>query len=72
MLCDPQPSELARDDIPLLRARWIEEIREITGSIPLRPPPLPEINHCIPLIDPRKPHGDAIENRTPFSHKQTE
>jgi hypothetical protein len=55
MLRNPQPSELARDDIPRLRARWLEEIRDITGPIPLRLPPFREINHCIPLIDPAKP-----------------
>jgi hypothetical protein len=52
---DPQPSELAKADISRLRARWLEEIRDITGPIPLNLPPFREVNHCIPLIDPSKP-----------------
>ena len=51
----PQPSRLTKDDIPRLRARWLEDIRDITGPIPLTLPPFREVNHCIPLIDPAKP-----------------
>ena len=49
-----QPSGLTKDHIPRLRARWLEEISDITGPIPLVLPPFREVNHCIPLIDPSK------------------
>ena len=52
---DPHPRALVKDDIPRLRARWIEAISDITGLIPLILPPFREVNHCIPLIDPTKP-----------------
>ena len=52
---DSQPNGLTKADIPRLRARWLEEIRDITGPIPLTFPPFREVNHCIPLIDPAKP-----------------
>ena len=55
MIRNPQPSKLEREDIPRLRACWLEEIRDITGPIPLKLPPFREVNHCIPLIDPHKP-----------------
>src|SRR5258706_6384526 len=51
---DTQPRGLTEDDIPRLRDRWLEEIRDITGPIPLTLPPFHEVNHCIPLIDPTK------------------
>src|SRR5258706_480262 len=51
---NPQPRGLTKDDIPRLRDRWLEEIRDITGPIPLTLPPFCEVNHCIPLIDPTK------------------
>src|SRR5258706_4946877 len=51
---DPQPRSLTKDDIPCLRDRWLEEIRNITGPIPLTLPLFREVNHCIPLIDPTK------------------
>src|SRR5258706_15955964 len=51
---DPQPCSLTKDDIPRLRDRWLEEIRDITGPIPLTLPPFHEVNHCIPLIGPAK------------------
>jgi hypothetical protein len=52
---NPHPSGLTKDEIPRLQARWIEEISDITGPIPLRLPPLREVNHYIHLIDPSKP-----------------
>ena len=52
---DPHPSGLSKADIPRLRAHWLEEIRDITGPIPLQLPPFREVNHCIPFIDPSKP-----------------
>jgi hypothetical protein len=51
---NPHPSGLTKDEIPRLRARWIEEISDITGPIPLRLPLLREVNHYIHLIDPSK------------------
>src|SRR5882757_8761251 len=62
---DPQPSGLTKDDIPRLRDRWLEEIRDITGPIPLTLPPFREVNHCIPLIDPMKPIKHKLMTRTP-------
>ena len=52
---DPRLSALGKDDIPRLRARWVEAISDITGPIPLMLPPFREVNHCIPLIGPGKP-----------------
>src|SRR5258706_1156380 len=51
---DPQPRSLTKDDIPRLRDRWLEEIRDITGPIPLTLPLSRQVNHSIPLIDPTK------------------
>jgi len=52
---DPRLSAFGKDDIPRLRARWVEAISGITGPIPLTLPPFREVNHCIPLIGPGKP-----------------
>ena len=46
---------LSEDDIPHLRTRWLNEISDITGPIPLELPPFCEINHNIPLIDSTLP-----------------
>src|SRR5258706_3840727 len=52
---DPHPSGLTRDNIPCLRAHWLEEISDIMGPIPLELPPFHKVNHCIPFIDSTKP-----------------
>ena len=46
---------LSDEDIPQLRERWLKEISDITGPIPMELPPFREVNHRIPLIDPSKP-----------------
>jgi hypothetical protein len=46
---------LSDEGIPQLRERWLKEISDITGLIPLELPPFSEVNHRIPLIDPNKP-----------------
>jgi transposase InsO family protein len=51
----PKSQYFTDEDIPHLRKRWLEEISDITGPIPLKLPPLREVNHRIPLIDPTMP-----------------
>jgi hypothetical protein len=46
---------LTEHDIPRLRECWLKEISDITGPIPLRLPPLREVNHRITLVDPSLP-----------------
>jgi hypothetical protein len=46
---------LSDEGIPQLRERWLKEILDITGLIPLELPPFRKVNHRIPLIDPNKP-----------------
>ena len=50
-----QGHSLTDADLPWLRERWLKEISDITGPIPLELPPFREVNHRIPLIDPKKP-----------------
>ena len=45
---------LTKNDLPQLRARWLEEYRDIMSGVPEQLPPLREINHSIPLIDEGK------------------
>jgi hypothetical protein len=47
-------SGVTEDDIPKLRARWMEECERSLASQPDRLPPLRKINHRIPLIDENK------------------
>jgi hypothetical protein len=51
----PKTTVLTEHDIPRLRERWLKEISDITGPIPLRLPPLREVNHRITLVDPSLP-----------------
>src|SRR5258706_8343437 len=51
----PLRHSLTNADIPQLRERWLKEISDITGPIPLELPQFWEVNHHIPLIDPHKP-----------------
>jgi hypothetical protein len=43
--------EFTREQIPVLRERWMTEISDLIGPIPLELPPLWEVNHDIYLID---------------------
>jgi hypothetical protein len=43
--------QLTEKDIPRLREEWMAKTADLTGPIPLRLPPLREINHSINLID---------------------
>ena len=42
------------DDIPQLCKSWDDNITDLVSGIPLKPPPIWEVNHEINLIDPKK------------------
>ena len=48
---DTDAPPLTKDDIPRLRAQWLEKYADILGGVPERLPPMREINHRIQLID---------------------
>ena len=41
-------------ELEKLRDTWADKIEDLTGEIPLELPPLREINHRIPIVDPNK------------------
>ena len=45
---------LRDDDIPQLRRSWDNNITDLVSGIPLKLPPIQEVNHKINLIDPEK------------------
>ena len=45
---------LRDDDIPQLRRSWDDNITDLVSGIPLKLPPIWEVNHEINLIDPKK------------------
>ena len=45
---------LRDDDIPQLRRSWDDNITDLVSGIPLKLPPIWEVNHEINLIDPEK------------------
>ena len=45
---------LRDDDIPQLRRSWDDNITDLVSGIPLKLPPIQEVNHEINLIDPEK------------------
>ena len=45
---------LQDDDIPLLHRSWDNNITDLVSGIPLKLPPIQEVNHKINLIDPEK------------------
>ena len=45
---------LRDDDIPQLRRSWDNNITDLVSGIPLKFPPIWEVNHDINLIDPKK------------------
>ena len=45
---------LRNDDIPQLCKSWDNNITDLVSGIPLKLPPIREINHEINLIDPKK------------------
>ena len=45
---------LRDDDIPQLHKSWDDNITDLVSSIPLKLPPIQEVNHKINLIDPKK------------------
>ena len=45
---------LRDDDIPQLRRSWDNNITDLVSGIPLKLPPIREVNHEINLIDPKK------------------
>ena len=45
---------LRDDDIPQLRKSWDNNITDLVSGIPLKLPPIWEVNHEINLIDPEK------------------
>lgn len=47
----PLGRSFRKDDIPRLREEWMVKIADLTGPIPLKLPPLREVNHSISLID---------------------
>ena len=47
-------SDLSEEDIPRLRKEWTASCQDIMNGAPSELPPLREINHKIPLIDPDK------------------
>ena len=42
------------DDIPQLHKSWDDKITDLVSGIPLKLPPIWEVNHKISLIDPEK------------------
>uniref|UniRef100_A0A0W0FW83 Reverse transcriptase RNase H-like domain-containing protein n=1 Tax=Moniliophthora roreri TaxID=221103 RepID=A0A0W0FW83_MONRR len=50
-------SPLTEADIPRLHEQWLNEYADILGGVPEALPPLREINHTIPLIDPSKKYN---------------
>jgi hypothetical protein len=44
-----------REDIPRLREQWLENIADLTGTIPERLPPMRAVNHRITLVDDKRP-----------------
>ena len=45
---------LRDNDIPQLRRSWDDNITDLVSGIPLKLPPIWEVNHEINLIDPKK------------------
>ena len=45
---------LRDDDIPQLCKSWDDNISDLVSGIPLKLPPIQEVNHKINLIDPEK------------------
>ena len=45
---------LRDDDIPQLHRSWDDNITDLVSGIPLKLPPIREVNHEINLIDPKK------------------
>ena len=45
---------LRDDNIPQLRRSWDDNITDLVSGIPLKLPPIREVNHEINLIDPKK------------------
>ena len=45
---------LRDDNIPQLRRSWDNNITDLVSGIPLKLPPVQEVNHEINLIDPEK------------------
>ena len=45
---------LRDDDIPQLHRSWDDNITDLVSGIPLKLPPIQEVNHEINLIDPKK------------------
>ena len=45
---------LRDDDIPKLHRSWDDNITDLVSGIPLKLPPIWEVNHKINLIDPEK------------------
>ena len=45
---------LRDDDIPQLRKSWDDNITDLVSGIPLKLPPIQEVNHKINQIDPEK------------------
>ena len=45
---------LRDDDIPQLHRSWDNNITDLVSGIPLKLPPIQEVNHKINLIDPEK------------------
>ena len=45
---------LRDNDIPQLRRSWDDNITDLVSGIPLKLPPIREVNHKINLIDPKK------------------
>ena len=51
----PSHDVVLRDDnIPPLCKSWDDNITDLVGGIPLKLPPIWEVNHEINLIDPKK------------------
>ena len=62
-------SEFTEEEIPKLREEWIRSCQDIMNGAPSRLPPLREINHRIPIIDPGKVYHYHLP-RCPESIKQ--
>ena len=45
---------LRDNDIPQLCRSWDDNVTDLVSDIPLKPPPIREVNHEINLIDPEK------------------
>ena len=62
-------SEFTEKDIPKLREQWIQSCQDIMNGAPSQLPPLREINHRIPIIDPEMVYHYHLP-RCPESVKQ--